>query len=145
MNLTEHFTLEEMCVSQTAARQRIDNRPGTVEVKNLYRTAELLEEVRALVGRPVSVSSGYRSRDVNAAVGGSANSAHIKGLAADIIAPGLSAKELAEKIQASGIVFDQLIYEGAWVHISLSDRAPRRQVLTAIFSPRGTVYAPGIA
>lgn len=143
--LTAHFMLAELCNSQAAARQRLDNRPGPDQVKNLYRVAEVLELVRALVGRPVSVSSGYRSPAVNRAVGGSKNSAHVKGLAADITVPGMTAKELAEKIRASTIEFDQLIYEGTWVHIGLSEGKPRHQVLTAIFSPAGVTYSQGIA
>lgn len=143
--LTPHFLLAELCSSQVAARLRLDNRPGPVEVQNLHRVAETLEQVRALVGRPVSISSGYRSPAVNRAVGGSRNSAHTRGLAADITVPGMTAKELAEKIRDSGIDFDQLIYEGTWVHVGLAEGKPRRQVLTAVFSPAGPTYSQGIA
>jgi len=145
MNLTEHFTLEELVASQTAARRRLDNRPGPEVLANLKRVAVLLEQVRALVDRSITVSSGYRSPVVNGAVGGSKNSAHVLGLAADINASGVSPKDLAKKIRDSDIQFDQLIYEGTWVHIGLSAGAPRREVLTATFAPGGVVYSRGIA
>ena len=144
MNLTEHFTLEELVSSQMATRRRLDNRPGLTEVANLRRVAALLEEVRALVGGPVTVSSGYRSPAVNAAVGGASKSAHVHGLAADISAPGVTPRKLAQMIRDSEIEFDQLIYEGTWVHIGLSTGALRRQVLTATFAPGGVVYSQGI-
>lgn len=144
MNLTEHFTLEELVASQLAARRRLDNRPGPVELANLRRVAALLEQVRALVGGPITVSSGYRSPAVNAAVGGARNSAHLQGLAADITAPGVAPKALAALIRDSDIQYDQLIYEGTWVHIGLSVGAPRRQVLTATFAPGGVIYSQGV-
>lgn len=145
MNLTEHFTLEEMVASQLAARRRIDNQPGPAELANLRRVAATLEQVRELVGGPVLVSSGYRSPAVNAAVGGAKNSAHLLGLAADINIRGMAPRALAQKIRDSDIQFDQLIYEGTWVHIGLSAGAPRREVLTATFAPGGVVYTRGIS
>jgi uncharacterized protein YcbK (DUF882 family) len=145
MNLSEHFTLEELCASQAAARNQLDNRPGTTEVANLARVAAMLEEVRALVGKPIHVSSAYRSPAVNIAVGGSKNSAHMRGLAADITVSGMTAKALALLIRESHIAFDQLIFEGTWVHVGLSEGPPRRQVLTALFSPSGVTYSQGIA
>lgn len=145
MNLTEHFTVEELVASQLAARRRLDNRPGPAELANLHRVAAVLEQIRALVGGPVTISSGYRSPAVNAAVGGARNSAHLQGLAADITAPGLTPKALAALIRDSDIQFDQLIYEGTWVHVGLSAAAPRRQVLTATFAPGGVVYTQGIS
>lgn len=144
MNLTEHFTLEELVSSQLAARRRLDNRPGPFELTNLHRVAAVLEQIRDLVGGPVVVSSGYRSPAVNAAVGGASSSAHLLGLAADITAPGLAPKKLAALIRDSDIQFDQLIYEGTWVHVGLVDGAPRRQVLTATFAPGGVIYTQGI-
>lgn len=144
MNLSEHFTLEEMVASQIATRRRLDNRPGPKELANLRRLCSTLEQVRAAAGAPVVVSSGYRSKAVNQAVGGAASSAHLQGLAADITVPGMSPKALAKLIMVSGIIFDQLIYEGTWVHIGLSEEMPRRQVLTATFNPGGVVYSQGI-
>lgn len=146
MNLTNHFTLEELVASQLAARRRLDNRPGPAELANLRRVAALLEQIRALVGGPLTVSSGYRSPAVNAAVGGARNSAHVLGLAADISAPGLAPRKLAALIRDSDIQFDQLILEfNSWVHIGLSSDSARRQVLTARMSDLGAIYTQGIS
>jgi hypothetical protein len=145
MNLTEHFTLEELVASQIAARRRIDNRPAPDIIENLRRVGGVLEQVRAAVGKPITVSSGYRCPALNAAVGGARDSAHLQGLAADINVSGMAPKALAKAIIAAGIQFDQLIYEGTWVHIGLAPGKPRNQVLTATFAPGGVVYSAGIA
>lgn len=131
MNLSPHFTLEELTVSQAAARAGLDNTPPPEMVDALRRTAQLLEQVRALLGKPILVSSGYRAPQVNRAVGGAANSAHMLGCAADFSCPAFgSPLEVAREIAQSDIVFDQLIHEfRAWVHIAWSPQ-PRRMVLT---------------
>ena len=144
MNLSPHFSLAELVSSQVATRKGIDNAPAPAIVANLTRLAALLELVRALVGAPIAISSGYRSLALNRAVGGAANSAHVLGLAADISTAKLTPKALALLIRQSDIAFDQLIYEGTWVHIGLSTGAPRRQVLTAKFAGGGVSYVAGI-
>lgn len=144
MNLSPHFSLAELVSSQVATRKGIDNAPAPAIVANLTRLAALLEQVRALVGAPIAISSGYRSPALNKAVGGAANSAHVLGLAADISTAKLTPKALALLIRQSDIAFDQLIYEGTWVHIGLSTGALRRQVLTAKFAGGGVSYVAGI-
>lgn len=143
MNLTPHFTLEELTFSQYAARHGLDNKPSDEIIANLRKLAAKLEEIRALLKSPIIVSSGYRSPAVNAAVKGSKNSAHMLGLAADFTAPGYgSVIRAARKIAASGIRYDQLIYEyDAWVHVGLSEALDRQQSLS-IF--KGTGYLDGI-
>ncbi|MGK5040452.1 D-Ala-D-Ala carboxypeptidase family metallohydrolase [Janthinobacterium sp. GB1R12] len=144
MNLSPHFSLAELVASQVATRQGIDNAPSPAIIANLTRLAALLEQVRALVGAPIAISSGYRSPALNKAVGGTGNSAHVLGLAADISTAKLVPKALALLIRQSDIAFDQLIYEGTWVHIGLSAGAPRRQVLTAKFAGGSVSYVTGI-
>ena len=144
MNLSPHFSLAELVSSQVATRKGIDNAPAPAIVANLTRLAALLEQVRALVGAPIAISSGYRSPALNKAVGGASNSAHVLGLAADISASKLAPRALALLIRQSDIAFDQLIYEGTWVHIGLSTGAPRRQVLTVKFAGGGVSYVTGI-
>ena len=144
MKLSPHFSLAELVSSQVATRKGIDNTPAPAIVANLTRLAALLEQVRALVGAPIAISSGYRSPALNRAVGGAANSAHVLGLAADIGTAKLAPKALALLIRQSDIAFDQLIYEGTWVHIGLSVGMPRRQVLTAKFAGGGVSYVAGI-
>lgn len=144
MSLSPHFSLAELIASQVATRKGIDNTPAPAIVANLTRLAALLEQVRELVGAPITVSSGYRSPALNRAVGGAASSSHVLGLAADISTAKLAPRALALLIRQSSIVFDQLIYEGTWVHIALSAGAPRRQVLTAKFGGGAVSYVAGI-
>lgn len=145
MNLTPHFTLEELTFSDKAVRLGISNKPSIAELANLRRLAETLEQVRALVGGPLDVTSGYRCLEVNRAIGSDDTSAHVKGLAADIRAKSMTPRALALLIRESGIEYDQLIYEGAWVHIGLSYGKPRREVLTAVFKKgEKTRYPKGI-
>lgn len=142
MKLSEHFSLDEMTLSETAARKGLDNTPDKETIENLRKLAALLEQVRALVGKPIMVSSGYRSPEVNKAVGGSKTSAHVKGLAADINVPSVKPAALAAIIKTSDIKFDQLILEfDRWVHIGLRDGSPRMELLTI---RTGTGYMKGI-
>ena len=131
MNLSPHFTLAELTASQTAARLGINNTPPPSIVDALRKTSQLLEQVRALLGKPIIVSSGYRAPHVNRAVGGAANSAHMLGCAADFACPAFgSPLEVCRAIAQSDIAYDQLIHEfRAWVHIAWSPQ-PRRMVLT---------------
>lgn len=133
MNLTPHFTLAEMTRSTTAVNRGLDNTPTPEALQRLVLTAQMLERVRAHLQAPVAVTSGYRSRAVNAAVGGVTSSDHAQGLAADIVAPGYGtpyqiAKALAPQINALGI--GQIIYESVggarWVHLSV--RVPDKPV-----------------
>lgn len=146
--LTDHFSLAEMTASETAARKGIDNTPSPAIIKNLTRTAQLLERVRVLLGsKPILVSSGYRSPTLNAAVGGSKSSAHIQGLAADFICPGFGTPlEICQRLESLGVEFDQLIQEGTWVHIGLAAEGvkSRRQVLTAKFGEGAATYRSGL-
>jgi zinc D-Ala-D-Ala carboxypeptidase len=124
--MSEHFTLDELTRSETAARLGIPNLPSELHLLNL--TSFLmpgLESVRALLKQPILVTSGYRSLALNAHVpGSSSTSAHTKGYAADFVCPKFgSAWDVCQKLSMSDIAFDQLIYEyGAWTHISFDPR-----------------------
>lgn len=147
MQLSKFFTLDEMTLSQIAERHGIDNQPDAVQLANLRRTCtDLLDPIRRAVGRPVSVSSGLRVEEVNVLAGGAKASAHEKGLAADIHVSGMTCKDLAFAIMKLGVVYDQLIYEGSWIHVALAPIGvkPRMQELTAHFSRFGTKYTHGI-
>jgi zinc D-Ala-D-Ala carboxypeptidase len=137
--LTPNFTLEEFTHSQTAARRGMLNVPplGSPERANLQRTAEVMEEVRKLLGdKPVLISSGYRSPQVNKAVGGSKGSAHMHALAADFSCPSFGTplqicKALHPHMRKLGV--DQLINEfppDGWVHLGLTAGEPRHMALT---------------
>ncbi len=140
-SLSPNFTLQEFTLSQTAERLGLDNTPPPEILDHLKSTALRLEAVRDLLKRPIIVSSGYRSPEVNKAVGGVGTSAHTQGWAVDFIAPGYGDPlHICKAIAASLIEFDQIIQEGTWVHISFAPTM-RRQLLTKT----GTGYATGIA
>lgn len=131
MWLSPHFTLDELTLSETAERLGLDNKPGADVLANLKRTAMGLEGVRVrLGGAPIIVSSGYRAPAVNRAIGGSANSQHMTGQAADFTSPRFGTpRQIVDALVDSDVPYDQLILEfGRWVHISFAD-SPRRMAL----------------
>jgi zinc D-Ala-D-Ala carboxypeptidase len=134
MNLTPHFTLDELTASETAERNGWDNTPNDQELENLKRLADFLEQVKVVMGgKPVMINSAFRSKKVNDAVGSKDTSQHRIGCAADIRVPNMTPDEVVRKVIASGIGYDQVISEfGRWVHISVPssmDTTPRRQAL----------------
>ena len=134
MNLTAHFTLEELTASETAERHGWDNTPNDQELANLKRLAGLLEQVKeVLAGKPIIISSGLRTKKVNDAVGSKDTSQHRIGCAADFRVPGMTPDEVVKAIVASGIEYDQVIREfDRWTHISIPNSinfSPRAQAL----------------
>ena len=145
MQLTPHFSLAELTASSTARRLGLDNTPPPELMPRLVLTAEMLERIRSTLGAPVVVTSGYRGRAVNQAVGGVTSSDHTQGHAADIVAPAYGtplqiARALAPLVPVLGI--GQLIYEqfgaSSWVHVST--RVPAQAVNRVI-----TITAQGTA
>ena len=142
MNLSPHFTLEEL--THTDHRE-IDNSPTQSEIDNLQRLANFLEEVKtALGGKPVMISSGFRCKALNDAVGSKDTSQHRIGAACDFRVPGMTPDEVVKTIIASGLPYDQVIREfDRWTHLSIPstpDAAPRKQAL--IIDKTGTrLYA----
>ena len=143
--MSKNFTLSELTHSDTAIRLGIDNTPTSEAKTNLEYLAMLLEAIRALVCKPVNISSGYRCEALNKAVKGASDSAHKRGLAADISVVGYTPRQLALAIKNSGIKLDQLILEPTWVHVGLSNTKYRNQVLTATRGQDGKMkYTEGI-
>ena len=141
MNLSTHFTLEELTHSEVAARFGFDNTPNETEIENLKRLASLLEQVKGAVSmKPVMINSGFRSKQVNDAVGSKDTSQHRLGCAADLRVPGMSPRQVVEACISNGVPFDQIILEfDAWTHISvpnLPNDKPRGQRL--IIDKQGT-------
>ena len=139
MKLTNNFSLAEMTKSQTATRKGIDNKPSTEHIENLIHLAEtVLQPVREHFGKPVAISSGYRSPALCEAIGSSSKSQHAKGEAADFEIRDVDNKELATWI-SKNCEFDQLIlefYDGVdpnsgWVHCSAVKEGSRKQLLKA--------------
>lgn len=139
--LSAHFALAELTVSENARRLGLDNTPPPEILARLKTTAGQLERLRDLLGgKPIIVSSGYRSPAVNRAAGGEKSSAHLQGWAIDFTCPAFgSPLRICERIERSALSFDQLIEEGTWVHISFDPRR-RGQVLSK--TPTG--YEPGL-
>ena len=139
MQLSKHFTLEEMTRSMVASRKGLDNTPGAGEIKNLGNLCyEVLEPVRAHFDKPLSISSGYRSEALCEAIGSKKTSQHAQGCAADFEINGVPNIKTAYWLQ-NNVDFDQLIMEyydkddpaGGWVHISYHESGSnRKQVLT---------------
>ena len=125
--MTPHFSLAELTHTD---HRKLDNTPSVAELTNLKRLAEFLETVKTtLGGKPVMISSGYRSKAVNDAVGSKDTSSHRLGLAADFRVPGMAPDAVVRAIIAAKLPYDQIIREyDAWTHISISDK-PRRQAL----------------
>ena len=134
-----YFSIDELCSSDIAKKYGIDNVPNEEELHNLLRLIrEVLDPARSILNKPITISSGFRCKDLNARVGGAKNSQHLKGEAAD-----LQCYDPAYLFQIikNNLIFDQVIFETkdiikagkivgkkTWVHVSYSD-TNRNQVL----------------
>lgn len=130
----KYFTIQELTKSQTALRKGIKNIPSKEEEENLVALIEkILDPLRQAYGKPIIVTSGYRCKALNSAIGGASNSQHLYGQAADIRSVPDTIEEnkkLFDLIQSLKLPFDQLIneYNFDWVHVSYSNRN-RKQIL----------------
>ena len=129
MKLSRNFSLGELTKSQTALRMNIDNNPTPEDLYNLHLLCDnILQPLREHYGRPVTISSGYRSEDLCVAIGSSRKSQHAKGQAADFEVMGVDNKEVAKWIR-DVLDFDQLILEfykdgepnSGWIHCSYAE------------------------
>jgi hypothetical protein len=133
--LSTHFSLKELTRSQTAERKRIQNKPNDEEIDNLRLLCEkILEPVREYYGIAFSPSSGFRSFELNEAIGSSSKSQHTTGQAVDFEIPGVPNMETALWIKKN-LNYDQLLLEfykekipdSGWVHCSyVGDRNRNR-------------------
>ena len=131
--LSEHFSLDEFVISATALAMGIVNSPGSSELANLrFLCREVLEPARAVLGEPIHVTSGYRCLALNRAVGGVAQSYHVRGLAADLhIESAAHASRLAAALNAQPYC-DLILVEHAqgasWLHVQVRKLSPRHRV-----------------
>jgi hypothetical protein len=150
MQLSKNFVLSEFEKSQTATRKGIINKAGSGEIKNLTDLCyEILEPTRAKFGKPITITSGYRSEALCEAIGSKKTSQHTKGEACDFEIAGVSNLQVALWIE-NNCTFDQLILEywkddvkdpnQGWIHVSYKEGSNRKQVLT--FS--GSEYKNGL-
>ena len=167
MRLSDHFTFEEACFSDTATRNGIKNEPGVDEWANMRKASDGMESVRTLLGRPIRINSWYRceelerilckkdyegwlvrrglTRDDESWALYFAGKAHPKGWAIDFTCADYGTpKDIVRFLQSTALTFDQLLFEGTWVHISFAPTL-RREVLTASFGASGVpTYTQGV-
>jgi hypothetical protein len=150
MKLSTHLDLSEVTRSESAKRNQISNMPTGEHIANFMILAEkVFEPIREHFGVPIHISSGYRSKELNAKIGGSASSQHCKGQAIDIdmdgSTNGVTNKMVYDYIK-DNLKFDQLIWEFGddtnpdWVHVSYNEGKNRNQKLKAIKSNGKTSY-----
>ena len=142
MRLSKNFVLSEITRSNTAKRLNISNEPTKEHLHNMQMLiGNLIQPMRDRIG-PIRISSGYRSKELNRAIGGSTKSQHCKGEALDLQfwAEGkMNNKVIYDWILNSGLEFDQMIneFDFAWIHISLKNKGNRKQVLEAYYDEDG--------
>lgn len=127
--MKKYFTLGELCYSKTAEKNNINNIPNLEVIKNLNKLIDnVLSPLREKYKKPILINSGYRCEALNKLVGGVKNSQHLTGCAADIVPQDYNDLQRLFDIAKEQNNFDQLIWEGTWIHISYSDE-PRHKVL----------------
>jgi zinc D-Ala-D-Ala carboxypeptidase len=153
MQISKHLSLAEVSRSETAKRRGINNTPSGAHLENFKKLAEnIFEPIREHFGVPIHISSGYRSKELNSAIGGSSTSQHCQGEAIDIdmdgSTNGVTNKMVFDFIK-DNLVFDQMIWEFGtdknpdWVHVSYeSTGKQRKQILKAVKSGGKTSYVP---
>lgn len=140
MRISPHFQLTEFTHSKTAKEKGINNTPSIEQIQNMTALCkDILEPVRKHFGKPIYITSGYRSFKLNKAVGGSNYSQHLKGEAADFVVKDTQVHTVFDFITTSNLSFDQCIYEkkgdSEWIHIS--HKRNRREKLIAQFDGNG--------
>ena len=140
MQLSSHFSYEELVNSPEGQRHGLDNTPSKEVLENLKDLAGNLEELRILFGCPLVILSGFRCEKLNTLVGGSKTSAHVKGFAADIVCPGwYSPSSMQSMLKKSELKLDQCIEEGGWLHVSFAPTL-RNEYLKATFKNGKATY-----
>jgi len=136
MKLSAHFSMRTLTRSDAARDNGFSNAPPLRLVRNLALLPRRMDSIQALLHRPLTISSGFRSTAVNAKVGGSTRSHHTLGLAADFTCRQFGSPfQVCRRIASSTIPFDQLIYEfgdrtdGGWIHVSFA-KGSRRKIMT---------------
>lgn len=139
--LSPHFTIPEFCVSERAEREGIRNVPTAEIIQNMMKLAAALEGIRSkLNDKPIIITSGYRSPELNAATPGSAgNSAHMTGFAADFICPAFGhPRDICRALRYT-VPYDQLIYEFSWVHFGIAEKLSNYRTMAMTKDKNGFV------
>lgn len=128
----KYFTLKELTRSSTAEAKKLDNTPDKTAEANLTKLVDnVLDPLREMYGKPIIVTSGYRSKAVNNSVNGVTSSQHTLGEAADISVGSKEENEKLFNLIKDNLPFDQLIneYDYSWVHVSYREGRLRKQIL----------------
>ena len=151
MQLSTNLSLAEVTRSETAKRKGISNMPTPEHIENFKKlAANIFQPIREHFGKPILISSGYRSAELNKAIGGSLSSQHSSGEAIDIDMDGtdITNKQIFDYIK-DNLTFDQMIWEFGtdanpdWVHVSFAaNRSQRKQILVAKKVNGKTTYIP---
>ena len=151
MQLSTNLSLAEVTRSETAKRRGISNMPTPEHIENFKKLAiNIFQPIREHFGKPIIISSGYRSAELNKAIGGSLSSQHCSGEAIDIDMDGtdITNKQIFDYIK-DNLNFDQMIWEFGtdanpdWVHVSFAaNRSQRKQILVAKKVNGKTTYIP---
>lgn len=146
MKITQNFYLNEFTRSYTADKLGIRNIPDPNHQSNIIILVnKLIQPIRDILtgyrgqDTPITIQSGYRSKELNEKVGGVSDSQHLKGQACDFVVHSMELKEVFEIIIASGLQFDQIILEPSWIHISYSNNN-RNQKLIAYKKDQRMIY-----
>jgi len=153
MNLTENVSLKELTKSESATRFGISNEPTEEALSNLQKLAtHILQPVRDHFGKPLIITSGYRSPELCVKIGSTTTSQHTKGQASDFEIGGIANKDLSDWIHQN-LDYDQLILEfwkpedanSGWVHCSYKGEGQNRKQYLRAFTENGrTKYEPMI-
>lgn len=126
MNLTPHFTLNELCCTTHKDLAKTNLEEAKKIMGRMYMLAGFAERVREIIGKPIIINSGFRCVKLNNAVGGSLSSQHLYAEAIDIRVSGKTSNEVFQILAASDLKYDQLILEKAgnaqWVHVSIGSK-----------------------
>ena len=130
MLLSPHFSLEELTTTSLTGYKSKNLAEAKKHMGRMYQLAGFAERVREIVGYPLIVTSGYRCKELNIAVGGSLASQHLYGEAIDIVCKRLTVKGLFNRIKKSDLKYDQMIIETnkagvEWLHLSIGSKKQR--------------------
>lgn len=130
MQLTPHFTLEELAGTSIEKYQKKNLEAAKQQMGKMYMLAGFAERIREIIGQPLIISSGYRCISLNNYLGGALVSQHLLGEALDIVCKNMTAKGMFDKILKSDLKYDQMILETnkagtTWLHISIGSRKQR--------------------
>ena len=142
MKLSKNFSLNEFISSETALRRGIDNTPSAEVLANLKALCEnIMQPLRDWYGKPINITSGYRSPALNRAIKGAANSDHMRGQAVDFTLPKEDYPKVFDWLR-NNVQFTQIIDEFgfSWIHISYDAKNLKKQALKAVKQNGKTLY-----